>query len=509
VKKSLDTTRRYQWEKTPARQTAAFGTSSQASSGPSSVPSLDEEEDSEHKRIRWETPTTHRYQLADKPRLLEEKFLNVLDSVQSNMVCSQHFERPLLNGNVWNLLDPNRNGAHDSGGSSKVGSRTYDSNSQDPYSDDVSADESIFEDGPSVVEITDHPPIVSDSMTASESLLSNSHDSDEENRDDRSNSRNNRHYSRYTDEPPNASQNPPADCSQILDDLSGMESERHSEKREGIEYDNSPHKFKGDVVALLSHDARPPAKIYNTSGPLPCEDDKEKSCILSIGKLQGMQKTRVTPKKNHVTVQLGKLALRRKSKGSTLGLPITDICIGDSNEISTMSASEDSYTYQSRNKSIDLLARPNNQQRTTLLHTRITPAHRGLRLASNSSLLFDVEAETKSCIPNLLQRKRIGDTATTSNSSKSLGLRLLSKSGDAPTSSEKNIEATTRYIYEYDSGVNTYVAYFDVGKPNESRAALQVIEHPNPPLLPFGSSEVVVKIEVSVASEAFGFSDGH
>ena len=142
-------------------------------------PSLDEE-DSEQKKIRWETPTTHRYQLADQPRLLEEKFLNVLDSMQSNMVCShQNFEKPL-----WNLLEPShQNGGQDSR-SSKVGNGTADSTSQDGdgQSSDDSVDDSIFEDGPSVVHVSSHLPVFSESITASESLLSgDSRDSDEEN----------------------------------------------------------------------------------------------------------------------------------------------------------------------------------------------------------------------------------------------------------------------------------------------------------------------------------------
>ena len=130
-------------------------------------------------------------------------------------------------------------------------------------------------------------------------------------------------------------------------------------------------------------------------------------------------------------------------------------------------------------------------------------------VAANTTLLFDssFQDETRSCMPNLLQRsKRRGDTVTASSSSRSLGLRLLSRSGDANTTVEKENEnkkekeEASPYVYEYESGANTYVAYFEASKSREIRSTLQVIEHPNPPLLPFGSNEVVVKIEVNISS---------
>ncbi|CAB9509613.1 quinone oxidoreductase [Seminavis robusta] len=517
VKKSLGTPRSYhrhhhhQLEKSSSKHATQQVSSRNASPSPDSSqgPSFDEEDDSEHKRIRWDKPTTHRYQLSDKekPRLLEEKLLNVLDSVQSNMICSQNFERPVLTGSVWSLLDPNKTDPNNG----KVESETNDSTSQENYSDDQS-DDSVFEDGPSVVEITSHPPIFSESITASESILSTSHDSEDEN-DNRTNSGPNtssRHSydDKARDDPP-----PPADSSQILDDLSGMESERKPKKeKRGVEYDNVPQQSNARVTAssVENHNDIPPGKIYSTSAPFDTGLEKEKTCILSMGKLQGMNKSQadVLPtRKTAVSNHMERLSLRKKMKGLPNAPPIADISVGDSNEISTMSASEDSYTYHSKNKANPRnVARSNNLGPLPTLPPGAHPGVKGLHMESPGNLMFNIDSvqdETKSCIPFRLPRKGRGaDAATASASSRSLGLRLLSRSGDAHTTSEKENDVANPYVYEYESGVNTYVAYFEVSKPKDTRLALQVIEHPNPPLLPFGSNEVVVKIEASTISQS-------
>lgn len=460
----------------------------------SSSPRLSlDEADSEHKKIRWETPTTHRYQLAEQPRLLEEKFLNVLDS--ANMICSPSFDKPMLGGSVWNLLEANKNFVQFSERNRNAGTETNDSNSQGQSSDDDSAEESVFEDGPSVVEITANPPVFSESITASESLLSTSQDSEDENDYGRIDGSNRRHTATKKQIRNESRDNPgaaPADSSQILDDLSGMESERKI-----IEYDNAPHKLGHEQPIVVSNDDRPPVKIYSTS--MPFEPTKEKQCILSMGKLQDMHKARsdsVAAKKQYEANRREHEALRRKLKESPHIPPIPDISVGVSNEVSTMSASEDSYMYQRKSKR-SLYGR--NQDRVTT-QVGVIPENRGLHIEyNNTKLLFDdsFQDETRSCIPIRLQRKKRGaDGATASSSSKSLGLRLLSRSGDANTTSEKENDTDSPYNYEYDSGVNTYVAYFEISK-RDMRSTLQVIEHPNPPLLPFGSNEVVVKIDVS------------
>jgi hypothetical protein len=456
---------------------------------PDPRPSLDEE-DSEQKKIRWETPTTHRYQLAEQPRLLEERFLNVLDSVQSNMVCSQNFNKPMIGTSVWNLLESNRTASQFPAASSNEGTGTNDSNSQGPSSEDENSgdEESILEDGPSVVEISTNPPVFSESITASESLLSTSQDSEDEN--DRSDGPARRHGVGKKHNRNKSRDVVPADSSQILDDLSGMESERKI-----VEYDNAPHKMGQEQPIVVNNQDRPPVKIYSTS--MPFESSKEKKCIVSMGKLQDIHKARsdaVAARKLYEANKRDHDALRKKLKDSPHIPPIPDISVGESNEVSTMSASEDSYMYQ--RKSIRNLYGRNSQDRAAV-PVGVIPENKGLHVESNAKLLFDdsFQDETRSCIPILLQRKRRGADATTSSSSKSLGLRLLSRSGDANTTSEKENDTESPYIYEYDSGVNTYVAYFETSK-NDMRSALQVIEHPNPPLLPFGSNEVVVKIDV-------------
>jgi len=459
-------------------------------------PSIDEE-DSEQKRIRWETPTTHRYQLAEQPRLLEEKFLNVLDSMPT-MVCShQGFDKPLMAGGnmMWNLLEGGnqRRGQGESGGGSsmkKSGAVDDNSNSQSHFSDD--SVDSVFEDGPSVVHISSNLPVFSESITASESLLSGS-DSDEE--FDGSEYVHRRHHSKHES-------NPPADTSQILDDLSGMESERSREQRD-VEYDNAPMRvnnsnyISGDgragqeKIVVANHNNRPPVKIYSTS--MPFEAEKEKKCLVSVGKLHEMHKAR----------SAASTARNQRDDPNKINPPIPDISVGASNEISTMSASEDSYMYQSKIKQY----RNYKKERTMGLPVGSIPENKGLRIESNAKILFDssFRDETRSCIPTRLQRKRRGvDGATASSSSKSLGLRFMSKSGDANTTSEKENDEDSPYIYEYDTGMNTYVAYFETSTGKETRQALQVIEHPNPPMLPFGSNEVVVKIEVRAIQTRLG-----
>ena len=462
---------------------------------PALGPSLDEE-DPEQKKIRWEAPTTHSYQLTEQPRLLEERFMNVLDAMP-NMVCSQGLiEKPLTGGAnlVWSLIDANRRTGKDE---SNKETGTGDSNSQGQSSD--SGDDSIFEDGPSVVEISTHPPVFSESITASESLL-NSESSDEE-RNDNDGGHSSASYSLLND--PN---NPPADSSQIsqiLDDLSGMESERKV-----VEYDNAPRTLPAkdqEPIVVNNSNNLPPVKIYSTS--MPFEMKKEKQCLLSIGKFQDRHKGRsnaASARKQYEMNKKEELAHKKRLKDHPNVPPIPDISVGESHEVSTMSASEDSFMYHSKGKQTRHDHRNQKQERATNPVDAI-PENQGLPVeAANPKILFDnsFQDETRSCMPSLLQRKRRGaDGGTASSSSRSMGLRLLSRSGDANTTSEKEDEdkdeEASPYVYEYEAGVNTYVAYFETTKSKEVRAALQVIEHPNPPLLPFGSNEVVVKIEVS------------
>lgn len=494
---SAMTPRRSKSEKGTSRRTPVAHSTPRnmlRSSNPSRQPGGVDDESDEQKRIRWEQPKTHHYQLTGQPRLLEEKFLNVIESVQTNMTCSQDYQNSFNAGNlVWSLLESNQTSRNNS-----MNHRT-DSNSQAQSTEDGSIEDSLFEDGPSVVEISDTPPVFSESITASESLLSSSQDYDDEN-DGKSDERpypRHSHHRGYRDSKGHL----PADSSQILDDLSGMESERRSSgtdsdkvprrKTQSIEFDNDPNRNQEPISVVNKDSGAPAVKIYSTS--LPFEMTKEKKCPVGMQALQDIQKARsdkAAEKKEHK-------AFRQKLKDNPHIPPIPDINVGCSHEVSTISASEGSYN--SRKQSMHPDYRNFKQDKTGILMGGI-PENKGLKVEPHSTLLFDnsFQDETKSCIPISFQRKkRSNDGATASFSSKSLGMRLLSRSGEANTTSEKENEAESPYIYEYETGVNTYVAYYEVSTAKETRPDLQVIEHPNPPLLPFGSNEVVVRIEVS------------
>ena len=500
-------------------------------------PSLDEE-DPEKRKIRWEEPTTHNYQLTEQPRLLEERFMNVMDAMP-NMVCSAAnlVEKPPTHNNtpsaastamggaakmVWSLMEANRMTGH----GSDTGNKEETEASDDNHSTDSGEEEdSIFQDGPSVVEISAHQPALSESITASESLLSSEASGIGGGHGGHSSAS----YSLIND--PN---NPPADSSQILDDLSGMESELDKV----MEHDTGPlrplppkqehqherqqqQQQQKQKPIVVNHDNRPPVKIYNTSMPFEMAT-MEKSCLLSMSRFQDMQKTRtnaVTAKNQYEMNKKAELAHKKRLKDHPNVPPIPDISIGESHEISTISASEDSNMYRHSNRAKQ--QQQQQQQQMMLMrnehrnqhHNPVgsIPENAGLPVEAavatkNTMLLFDnsFQDETRSCMPNLLQRnKRRGDMATASSSSRSMGLRLLSRSGDANTTAEKENESkkeeeeASPYVYEYESGANTYVAYFEASKSREICSTLQVIEHPNPPLLPFGSNEIVVKIEVN------------
>ena len=122
-----------------------------------------------------------------------------------------------------------------------------------------------------------------------------------------------------------------------------MESER---KAGSVEYDNAPHKM-GQEPIIVNNNDRLPVKIYSTS--MPFEPSKEKKCVVSMGKLQDMHKAR-NDRKLYEANKREHEALRKKLKDSPHIPPIPDINVGDSNEVSTMSASEDSYMYHRKSK---------------------------------------------------------------------------------------------------------------------------------------------------------------
>ena len=435
--------------------------------------------------------------------------MNVMDALP-NMMCSPNVpptkKSPSAVNNVmggassmmWSIIEANRM----AGQGSQVGTKEISGSTGDNDSID-SSDDSILEDGPSVVEVSPHPPVFSsESITASESLLS----SEMSGIGGPGGGQSYASYSQIND--PN---NPPADSSQILDDLSGMESERdkvaeqaHSQLRP---LTNKQQQQQQSIVVKQQN--LPPVKIYNTSMPV----EMEKQCLLSMNTVQNLQKSRttsVTAKSQH---KKNKMAHKKYLKNHPNVPPIPDISIGESHEISTMSASEDSNMFHRSNRSKQRkqqMMMRNENRNNHHSHANSIPENARLpaeaaAIGANTMVLFDssFQDETRSCMPTLLQRsKRKGDVATASSSSRSIGMRLFSRSGDANTATEKENnqekedEEPSPYLYEYESGANTYVAYFEASKSREIRSTLQMIEHPNPPLLPYGSNEVVVKIEV-------------
>lgn len=486
--------------------------------------SLGDDEDSA-KKIRWDQPTTHRYQLAEQPRLLEEKILNVLDSVQTNMGCSQDYQKSFTGASnlVWSLLETNQKSRDISL------TQRHDGSSQAQSTEEGSEEDSIFEDGPSVVEISGTPPVFSESITASESLLSGSTPEYDDENDEKSDvyRHSTQSLNKYHPDDYHRKRHGdlPADSSQILDELSGMESERRSSqsnsdkaqrnsKKTAIEYDNAPNSYLEPESAANKEDVKPAVKLYSTA--LPFEITKEKKCPVGIHALQDIKKARndkTSEKKRSDSLKKMHKALRRKLKENPHIPPVPDIQVGASQEVSTITASEGSYHHKSYGTGKGYpgyTGSHNFKLDKSSPSMGEIPENRGLKIESHhSKIIFDnsFQDETKSCIPISFQRKKRGtDGATASFSSKSLGMRLLSRSGDANTTSEKENNEESQYIYEYESGINTYVAYFEPSQPRETKPPLQLIEHPNPPLLPFGSNEVVVKIEVNRKKESHLFS---
>ena len=464
--------------------------------------------------------------------------MNALEAIPS---CSANLiEKPLVGGAslVWNLMESAQNATKDAIKNNRSGSLSHNhGTSPEKSSSDVdeseSGEDSLLED--TVVEISQHPPVLSSSITASESIWSPSLSPRDYIEGQRSSGSYQSGLNSHND-----SNNPPADSSRILDDLSGMESERKSQTRQEVkekkeQYDSSKvvsatqRQKKAPEAANNNNDlgknTGPTAMVYH-AGMMPYEMQKNKQCLFNPTKLgSSMTKSRRNQEEER--------AHKKHLKDHPNQPPVQDIHVNPSHDqVSTMSASQDSFMYQSKREGGKLsYAKINNeshsnhhnnydykqqlrQHQTRQGMTPISgtiPENRGITGQAihpdKSTVLFDssFQDETRSCMPNLLQLKRRGaDGTAASSSSRSIPVRLWSRSGDKTGASEKendrndDNEALNPFVYEYETGVNTYVAYFETTSksPGVPQPVMQVIEHPNPPLLPFGSDEVVVKIEV-------------
>lgn len=455
--------------------------------------------DTEQKKVRWERPTMHRYNNNDKDGsgkltrntttpITEQKFFNnALETFQSKMMCAAGQDPTAGTKSVWSTLFESTTNNHNNNNNQQIKSTETGSSSQDHSGSSNSnsntgtqstnatlEDESRFKDGPSVIEIG-HAPTMSESITVSESMFTSSREFDEdedEMSEDESNGvivRRNRHSSKYRDFVRGDSVHHHHHPAHHHHPLIGGEDSRvksHSQEKYSVPAEHSDMIHAHPDPSESERPVTKKEKIHRSGNP----KKNQKSSKSDISQSMTRRSSQLIKKKYN--------ALKSKMKdskdtSSSKNPPIEAIHVeADSNTVSVLSG------IGGREYKMSSIGNIEKKED---------------RMCDNT-----IEEDKRSGTHSRLDRHPQIKGVTPSFSSMSLGLKFKNRtSNDSHALPEKENITISPYEYEYNSGVNTYVAYFETcSTTDETKQALQLIEHPNPPLLPFDSNEVVVKIEV-------------